>query len=267
VRRIDFWFGPFEHAVLAALDGEHAAEEVASRVGALAPEEAARVRSLVDELARAGLLADDGSVAILHADRLLQAAEDDAFWGQLRVLPISESLGALFQLAVAATADCAECRLPCCSYAIDVAQEEAPELVAAAQTFGVDGEALFGDVATDGDGRSLLRLSRRSDGQCLLLDEGGRCRVHASFGLARKPIVCQLYPAHPVVTPEGPRLSLRSGCTRPGRTADPADLADYRRALARVAQTRPSLPVPYAPALVAMTAGRDEVPWADYRAF
>jgi Fe-S-cluster containining protein len=267
VRHIDFWFGPFEHAVLTALDGVLTVDDVASRVGSLAPEEAARVHALVDELARAGLLADDGSVAVLHADRLLQAAEDDAFWGQLRVLPISQSLGVLGQLAVSATADCADCRLPCCSYAIDVAHEEAPGLVAAAATFGVAEESLFGDVATDGDGRSLLRLARRGDGQCLLLDEGGRCRVHATFGLERKPLVCQLYPAYPVVTPDGPRLSLRSGCTRPGRTADPADLAAYRGALARVAQTRPSLPVPYAPALVAMSVGGPEVPWADYRAF
>lgn len=263
VRHVTFWFGPFEYEILSALDGERDVDAVAVRIGATHADERARVHALVDELAKAGLVVGEQAALVLAADRLLQVAEDDAYWGQVEVRPLRDRLPLLEALTEAPDAECAECRLPCCSYAIDVAPDEVDLLVDAARSLGVPPEELFAGDSTDADGGRLLRLAQRGDLQCVLLDGGGLCRVHAAFGLARKPVVCQLYPGHPVVTPGGPRLGLRSGCTRPVRAQDAVARSEYQRALTRMAETRPALPIPHAPASVRVSRAV-RTPWRAY---
>ena len=57
-----------------------------------------------------------------------------------------------------------------------------------------------------------FRLTHQSDGACVFLDAAGRCRIHAKFGEAAKPLACRLYPL--VIHPAGKKLvvGLRFSC-------------------------------------------------------
>ncbi|HEV2693879.1 MAG TPA: YkgJ family cysteine cluster protein [Verrucomicrobiae bacterium] len=56
------------------------------------------------------------------------------------------------------------------------------------------------------------RLGHQADGACVFLDAAGRCRIHAKFGEAAKPLACRLYPL--VIHPAGKKLlvGLRFSC-------------------------------------------------------
>src|ERR1039458_1316619 len=71
---------------------------------------------------------------------------------------------------------------------------------------GVDSDSM---VVAD---RDCFRLSHQSDGACVFLDPTGRCRIHAKFGEAAKPLACRLYPL--VIHPAGKKLvvGLRFSC-------------------------------------------------------
>jgi lysine-N-methylase len=58
----------------------------------------------------------------------------------------------------------------------------------------------------------LLRLGHQSDGSCAFLDATGRCRIHARFGEAAKPLACRIFPL--AIHPAGDKLvvSLRFSC-------------------------------------------------------
>ncbi len=57
-----------------------------------------------------------------------------------------------------------------------------------------------------------FRLGHQQDGACVFLDPAGRCRIHAKFGEAAKPLACRLYPL--VIHPAGRKLvtGLRFSC-------------------------------------------------------
>ena len=55
-----------------------------------------------------------------------------------------------------------------------------------------DWERTLGDVTVEFRGRRFL--AQRADGACVFLLEGGKCRIHAEFGLEAKPLACQLFP-------------------------------------------------------------------------
>ncbi len=61
-------------------------------------------------------------------------------------------------------------------------------------------------------GLTQSRLGHRADGACVFLDSKGRCRIHAKFGEAAKPLACRLYPL--VIHPAGKKLlvGLRFSC-------------------------------------------------------
>src|SRR4029453_9813761 len=44
--------------------------------------------------------------------------------------------------------------------------------------------------------RGMTYLRQRDDGACVFLMDDGRCRIHAEFCFAAKPIPCQLFPFH-----------------------------------------------------------------------
>ena len=56
------------------------------------------------------------------------------------------------------------------------------------------------------------RLGHSANGACVFLDAAGRCRIHAKFGEAAKPLACRLYPV--VIHPAGNKLviGLRFSC-------------------------------------------------------
>ena len=57
-----------------------------------------------------------------------------------------------------------------------------------------------------------FRLGHQSNGACVFLDPSGRCRIHAKFGEAAKPLACRLYPL--VIHPAGQKVvvGLRFSC-------------------------------------------------------
>ena len=50
-------------------------------------------------------------------------------------------------------------------------------------------------------GLASARLGLQENGACAFLDPVGRCRIHAKFGEAAKPLACRLYPL--VIHPAG----------------------------------------------------------------
>lgn len=77
------------------------------------------------------------------------------------------------------------------------------------------------------------RLVHTPDGTCVFLGPGNRCRIHAKFGAAAKPMACRIYPF--VMVPAGDhwRVGIRFACpsaaANDGRplAAHAAELAEY----------------------------------------
>lgn len=61
-------------------------------------------------------------------------------------------------------------------------------------------------------GSKRYRLGHQADGACVFLDGQGRCRIHAKFGEAAKPLACRIYPYafHPAG--KSITVSLRFSC-------------------------------------------------------
>jgi lysine-N-methylase len=107
------------------------------------------------------------------------------------------------------------------------------------------------------------RLGHQPDGACVFLEASGRCRIHAKFGEAAKPLACRLYPL--VIHPAGKKLlvGLRFSC--------PSAAANRGRSLAEAAEipqlARLVVPEDYEqipPPPVATTSGLD---WPDFLRF
>lgn len=74
------------------------------------------------------------------------------------------------------------------------------------------GEAL--GVAAPIDNGAL----RQADGRCVFLGDDDLCRIHARFGAAEKPRVCQLYPRLSVLAEDGLRLGADPSCSSTWRS-------------------------------------------------
>ena len=107
------------------------------------------------------------------------------------------------------------------------------------------------------------RLNHTADGACVFLGDDHRCRIHARFGAAAKPLACRLYPF--VLVPAGDhwRVGIRFACPsaaenlgKPVPEHEP-DLADYARLLEAETPTalRSLPPPPLQPGLT--------LPWSD----
>jgi lysine-N-methylase len=111
---------------------------------------------------------------------------------------------------------------------------------------------------------NYFRLGHQSNGACVFLDAAGRCRIHAKFGEAAKPLACRLYPL--VIHPAGGKLvvGLRFSC--PSAAANKGKALTERgvelRELAREVVPRDFDEGP-PPAIVAAPPGE----WADFHRF
>ena len=113
-------------------------------------------------------------------------------------------------------------------------------------------------------GLNSWRLGHQADGACMFLDSSKRCRIHAKFGAAAKPLACRLFPL--VIYPAGKKVfvGLRFSC--PSAVANQgqslAAQADDITRLARefFPQGWEALPAPP----VAATPGLD---WPDFLRF
>ena len=109
--------------------------------------------------------------------------------------------------------DCGSCSACCRTYHVPVSSEERKRI----EGQGWEREQEFAGVssfAQDGSwfsGRSF-RLNHRADGACVFLGPDNRCRIHAKFGAAAKPLACRIYPFLLVPAGDHWRLGLRYAC-------------------------------------------------------
>jgi len=109
--------------------------------------------------------------------------------------------------------DCQGCSACCRSYHVPVSAEERRTI----ESQGWEREAEFQDTpyfVREGSwfaGREW-RLNHKSDGSCVFLGPDNRCRIHAKFGSAAKPLACRMYPYLLVPVGDHWRLGLRFAC-------------------------------------------------------
>lgn len=160
--------------------------------------------------------------------------------------------------------DCHGCGECCREYEVHVTESERQRINDQGwdNDSALQGTRLF--VAVGPWWRRRWRLNTRaSDGGCIFLNEEGRCRIHAKFGGAAKPLACQVYPF--TFTPSGGhwRIGIRfacpSVCDNLGRpvTAHHDDLIRYGKGLEEREGVQQRSDV--APPL----QGRQFVPWSD----
>jgi lysine-N-methylase len=166
-------------------------------------------------------------------------------------------------LPVAQNWDCSGCAACCRTYHVPVTAEERKRIEAQ----GWDADPDLKDVplfARDGGrfGGGDDRLNHRPDGACVFLGPDNRCRIHAKFGSAAKPLACRVYPFLLVPAGDHWRVGLRFACpTAAGNQGKPlADhLPEVREYAAALESDSPAAadapPVPLQPGQV--------VPWAD----
>ena len=108
---------------------------------------------------------------------------------------------------------CHGCGNCCRQYEIVVSDAERQRIVDQKWT-AADGVPA-GMKAFEGVGRMgarKYRLAHRADGSCVFLDKNNRCRIHARFGEAAKPLACRVFPFAFHVVGDQLAVSLRFSC-------------------------------------------------------
>ncbi len=109
--------------------------------------------------------------------------------------------------------DCSGCSACCRTYHVPVSAEERKRIEG--QGWERDPEfanaPYFVQEGSWFSGRSF-RLNHRADGACVFLGADNRCRIHAKFGSAAKPLACRIYPFLLVPAGDHWRLGLRFAC-------------------------------------------------------
>ncbi|HEX4610769.1 MAG TPA: YkgJ family cysteine cluster protein, partial [Urbifossiella sp.] len=150
---------------------------------------------------------------------------------------------------------CASC---CRSYSIPVSADEQKRIEA--QDWDAD-PVLKGTPFFLPDGHGT-KLNHRPDGACVFLGDDNRCRIHAKFGSAAKPLACRVYPFLLVPAGDHWRVGLRYACpsaaANDGRPLD-SHLPEVREYAALLGADQPAAkdrpPVPLRDGTV--------VPWDD----
>jgi lysine-N-methylase len=162
-------------------------------------------------------------------------------------------------LPVAQNWDCRGCAACCRSYTIPVTADEQKRIEG--QGWAAD-PALAGTPLFLSDGRGGTTLNHRPDGACVFLGDNDRCRIHAKFGGAAKPLACRIYPFLLVPAGDHWRVGLRYACPSAaaddGRPLD-AHLPEVREYAALLEGNEPASRDQPPPPLRAGTV----VPWDD----
>ena len=120
---------------------------------------------------------------------------------------------------------------------------------------GLDPSAIIVPQGSD------FRLGHQSDGACVFLDPSGRCRIHAKFGEAAKPLACRMYPL--VLHPAGKKVVVGMRFSCPSAVANRGKpLEEQRPDIQKLAAI--VVPTNYGqipPPPVAATAG---IEWPDF---
>jgi lysine-N-methylase len=108
--------------------------------------------------------------------------------------------------------DCHTCGSCCKEYVVTITDDERRKIEAQGWDGDpiVDGRPLFKKIGPWW--RRRFTLNHRSDGSCVFLSEGGRCRIHERVGYEAKPLPCRLFPF--VLVPAGDhwRVGMRFAC-------------------------------------------------------
>ncbi len=133
---------------------------------------------------------------------------------------------------------CHGCGACCRDFTIELREKDFEAL----QRQGWEAE-LGGPFWTQFRGRRWLR--QRADGSCVFLQEDGRCRVHARFGLEAKPLACQLFPFSFAPGPERARVGVSFACSSVQRGLG-AELSSHAADLRRMQSELPEAMAPHA---------------------
>jgi len=181
--------------------------------------------------------------------------------GQLEGVPLAALREEIDGLTRAADGDCARCGLSCCHLLVRVFPEEVAPLEGAAAALG-DPRPLWTEAGPD-DPAETRAFARPEPPRCRFLEADDRCAIHRALGPTRKPMTCQLYPAWPLLTPAGLRLSHRPECPWPRPRAAPEELEAARALLHRRATSATPEWVAVAPEEVRLDVRR-RVPFAAF---
>jgi lysine-N-methylase len=100
--------------------------------------------------------------------------------------------------------DCHSCGECCRSYAIRVTELEKARIESQGWDLGLPGVVP--------DGRGGHQLNSLPDNTCVFLGPDSRCRIHAKFGAAGKPMACRIYPFSLVPAGDHWRVGIRMAC-------------------------------------------------------
>ncbi len=165
--------------------------------------------------------------------------------------------------------DCHGCGACCHEYEVHVTSAERERIIAQGWEAdpAIGGTPLFAKVGPWW--RRKWRLNTRGhDDACIFLNEQGRCRIHAKFGGAAKPLACQVYPF--TLNPAGDhwRVGIRFACPsvtdnlgRPA-SAHREDLRSYGKSL----EEREGIHLSRNTATPPLQTGQ-YVPWSDIERF
>ncbi len=106
--------------------------------------------------------------------------------------------------------DCHGCSDCCRTYAVHVSDAEKAKIEA--QNWHAEPDLAGVEFFAWDKSEQRLRLNHRPDGGCVFLGADNRCRIHAKFGSAAKPMPCRVYPF--VMVPAGDhwRVGVRFAC-------------------------------------------------------
>lgn len=155
--------------------------------------------------------------------------------------------------------DCAGCSQCCRSYHIPVTADERARIEGQGWQDDPDLKDTPFFVREKGD----YRLNHRPDGPCVFLGSDNRCRIHAKFGSAAKPLACRVYPFLLVPTGDHWRLGLRLACPAAADNAG-RPLAEHvgeAREYGKVMEEAAGVVVSDAPPVPLQS--KQVVPWAD----
>lgn len=88
--------------------------------------------------------------------------------------------------------------------------------------------------------RGRVWLRQKVDGSCIFLEADGRCRIHAEFGLAAKPLACQMFPFVPMPGADGVQVGLSYACPSMIHNRG-AELSSHLHDLRRLLRSLPEL--------------------------
>jgi lysine-N-methylase len=131
---------------------------------------------------------------------------------------------------------CHGCGACCRDFTVELRERDFDAL----QRQGWEAE-LGGPFWTAFRGRRWLR--QREDGACVFLQQDGRCRVHARFGLEAKPLACQLFPFSFAPGSERTRVGVSFACSSVQRGAG-AELSTHAADLRRMQAELPEALAP-----------------------